>query len=117
MSLMDDVRELAQHEGPVEEGFIIAFQPEDFKARPDACYRTLFVKKRGGLGLQQEEITGGGSLRDALLFPTYHAAAVAASSWSHTRAPGVRIIHIKRTNPFELLEDLPANILDAVVEA
>ncbi len=111
MSIIDDTRELAARES-VGEGYIIAFQNSRPGAptSPDAYYRTLFVHPFGNGEIR------GGSLRDATLYPTYQAAASAAAGWSHTRKPGTRIIHIKKTCPYEVVEDLPANILDAMAE-
>jgi len=109
MSIMDDVRELVDRE-PTDEGYVIAFQNGIRSDSHDPYYRTLFVHPFG------DEIRGG-KLGDATLYPTYQEAAIAAAGWLHTQAPGTRIVHIKRACPYELLEDLPANILDAVVEA
>ena len=109
MSIIDDTHELVARE-PVFDGFVIAFQSKG--GATDPFYRTLFVQPlRGSPG-----VIRGGNLGDATIYPTYHAASVAASSWSHTKQPGTRIIHIKRVCPYIVMEDLPANILDAIVE-
>jgi len=111
MSVMDDVQELADRE-PVDEGYIIAFNRSK-APHIDTYYRTSFVQQKRD---RPGEVTGG-NLRDATLYPTYQAAAIAASGWVHTRKPDTRIIHIKRVCPYEVMEDYPTNIVDAVAEA
>jgi len=110
MSIIDDTHELVARE-PVGDGFVIAFQSKG--GATDPYHRTLFVHSATGHG----SINTSGNLGDATIYPTYQAAAIAAFGWSHTRKPGTRIIHIKRICPYIVMEDLPANILDAVVEA
>lgn len=112
MSVIDDTRDLANRE-LTGEGYVIAFHNERHVGPGDAYYRTLFVHPVQG---RPGEIIGG-SLREATLYPTYQAAAIAASGWSHTRGQSTRIIHIKRVCPYVVMEDYPSNIVDAVVEA
>jgi len=108
MSAIDDVRELVSRE-PVGEGWVIAFHGRN-EGSPDAYYRTIFVHPF------RDDALRGGSLCDATLYPTYQEAAIAAAGWHHTRTPGTRIIHIKRSCPYEVMEDYPTNLVDALAE-
>ena len=110
MSLMDDVREVVANQ-QTGEGYVIAFPSQHTDAvRPEM--RLLFAKPFGVNG----ELRGG-LLSNATFYPTYQAAAEAAASWNWTGGPLVRIVHVKRRLPFEILGDFSPNLLDAIAEA
>lgn len=124
MSIAHIVREIASR-GDESEGYIIAL-PNTYYLRRNILaeldevadmdesslrYQVLFIKKlSNGRGIT------GGSLENALIYPTYQAAADAAAGWCHTRKPGTRIFRVRRPRPIEIFEDLPCTILDSLAE-
>jgi uncharacterized Fe-S cluster-containing radical SAM superfamily protein len=78
-----------------------------------AKYRVSFLKKFKGLTAD----VVGGSLENAHVYTTWQEAAANARSWDHSNKSTTRVIRVRRSRPFELLEDFPINVLDALAEA
>jgi hypothetical protein len=125
MSVIDDARQVAD-EFPTGEGFVVALaNPMNVHqscAQGMAKYRVLFLKKvdhtpprpyiEGGVLAN----VIGGSLENAHIYPTWEAAAADARSWQHSNKVTTRVIAIRRHAPFELLEDSPITLLDALAQ-
>ena len=115
MSVIDDARSIAES-FPLGDGHIIAVVNEgrpDLRAawttsEPDL--RVSFLKKVGHFR------PIGVPLDRAHIFSTYQEAADAAQKWFHSNRATSRIIHVRVTRPFELLEDYPITVLDALAE-
>ena len=112
--VVDDLKYLAQAHDKHEEGYIIAFLHRRSMVvleNTDPRYRTLFANWRR----EGDQIIGG-CLENAFIFPTYQAAADAAVGWANTNNTDTRIIKVKTQATFEVFEDYPINLVDALAE-
>lgn len=120
MSVIDYAR-LAAADYPTGEGYIVAFICVGWGGSKDAPVE--FLKKNDGVisrkmiarGLTPRPVTGT-TLAAAHIYSTYQGAADAAASWKESDKPSTRIIRVRQSRPFELLEDHPITLLDALAE-
>lgn len=115
MKVADHVQNLI-NQYPAEAGYIVAWNTAHPGSQPPPDLHSRFMVSFLKRHSRMPDVLIGGHLEDALVFPTYQAAADACDGIRYPRKTQMRILRIERRAPMVLFEDLPATLLDVLAE-